>query len=136
VTAAEAKSASKSPVNRPKSSSCDEDRGDLLIRGLWACGTDCIIDVQVTDLDCKSNRSKDPHKILAQHERAKKKKYLEACSEQRRHFTHFAVSTDGVIGKEARALLCRLSALLADKWDQPYLVACGYVNACMSIAIA
>jgi hypothetical protein len=43
---------------------------------------------------------------------------------------------DGVIGKEARALLCRPSALLADKWDQSYSVACGYVNAGMIITIA
>jgi hypothetical protein len=43
---------------------------------------------------------------------------VEACTEQRRHFSSFAVSMDGVIGKEARALLCQLSALLADKWDQ------------------
>jgi hypothetical protein len=137
VPAEETRKTSKSPVNRPKSSSCDEDRGDLLIRGLWARGTDCIIDVRVTDLDCKSNLSKDPHKVLAQHERAKKKKkYLEACTEQRRHFSPFAVSTDGVISKEARALLGRLSALLAEKWDQPYSVACGYVNAGMSITIA
>jgi hypothetical protein len=71
--------------------------------------------VRVTNLDCKSNLSKDPHKVLAQHERAKKKKYLEACTEQHRHFSPFAVSTDGVIGKEARALLRRLSALLAEK---------------------
>jgi hypothetical protein len=104
---------------------------------LWACGTDCIVDLRVTNLDCKSNPSKDPHKILAQHKIAKKKKYLEACSEQCRHFTTpFTVSIDGVIGKEARALLRRLLALLADKWDQPYLVVCGYVDACMSIAIA
>jgi hypothetical protein len=36
------------------------------------------------DLDYKSNHSKGPHKVLAQHERAKKKKkkkYLEACNE-------------------------------------------------------
>jgi hypothetical protein len=136
VPAKEAKKADKSPVNRPKSSSCDEDRGDLVIRGLWARGTDCIIDVQVTDLDCKSNRSKDPHRVLAQHERAKKKKYLEACTEQQLHFTPFTVSMDDVIGKDVRVLMRQLSALLAEKWDQPYSVACGYVNVWMSITIA
>ena len=49
----------------------EEDRGDILIRGLlvWARGTDCIIDVRVTDVDAKSNRSKDPHTVLAAHER-------------------------------------------------------------------
>jgi hypothetical protein len=71
---------------------------------------DCIIDMHVTDLDCKANLSKDPHKVLAQHERAKKKKYLEACTEQRRHFSPFTISTDDVIGKEARTrLLCASS---------------------------
>jgi hypothetical protein len=91
--------------------------------------SDCIIDVWVTNLDCKTKCSKDPHKVLAQHERANKKKYLEACTEQRRHFTPSVVSMDGVIGH-------RLSALLTEKWDQLYLVVCGYMNDWMSIAIA
>jgi hypothetical protein len=68
-------------------SSCKEDRGDILIQGLWTRGTDCIIDVRITDIDAKLNWSKDPIKVLATHKRAeKKKKYLEACLGQRRHF--------------------------------------------------
>jgi hypothetical protein len=66
--------------NHPKTQS--EDRGDLLIRGLWARGTDCIIDVRVTDTYANSNRSKDPAKVLAAHEREKKKKYIS------RHASH------------------------------------------------
>ena len=54
-----------------------DDRGDLLIRGLWIRGTDCIIDVRVTDTDAKSNSFKDSAKVLAAREREKKKKYLE-----------------------------------------------------------
>ena len=45
------------------------------------------------------------------------------------------VSTDGLIGKEARLMLQKLSSLLADKWEKPYAVVSGYVNARMSIAI-
>ena len=52
----------------------DEDHGDTLIRGLWAHSTDCIVDVWVCIVDAKSNRSKDLHKVLAAHEREKKKK--------------------------------------------------------------
>jgi hypothetical protein len=48
-----------------------EDRGDILIRGLWARGADCIIDVRDTVTDANSNRSKDPAKVLAAHEREK-----------------------------------------------------------------
>jgi hypothetical protein len=72
----------------------DKDRGDLLIRGFWARGTDAIVDVRVTDTDAKSYCSPNPHKVLAQQERKKKKKYLTACLEQRRHFTPFVVSTE------------------------------------------
>jgi len=112
-----------------------EDRGDVLIRGLWDRGTDCIIDVRVTDLDAKSNRSRDPAKVLESHEKEKKKKYLEPCLKQRRHFTPFVVSTDGLLGKEAKTLLKVLSTLLAEKWGKSYSEVCGYVNARMSIAI-
>ena len=126
---------SNSVLNKFSQKSDNEDRGDVLIRGLWASGTDCIIDVRITDVDAKSNRSKDPMKVLAAHEREKKKKYLEPCLEQRRHFSPFVVSTDGLLGKEAKTLLKKLSAVLAAKWDKPYSQICGYVNARMSIAI-
>jgi hypothetical protein len=61
----------------------------------------------------------DPHKVLEGHEREKKKKFLEACLEQRRHFSPFVASMDGLLGKESRTLLKKLSALLAEKWEKP-----------------
>ncbi len=77
---------------------------------------------------------------MGAHEREKKKKYLEACLdeaslEQRRYFAPFLVPTDGLLGREAKALLKNLSARLAEKWDKPYSQVCGYVNARMRIAI-
>jgi hypothetical protein len=92
-------------------------------------GPDCIIDIRVTDTDAKSNLSKDPAKVLEAHEKEKEKKYLGACLEQRRTFTPFVVSTDGLIGKEAKTLLTKLSTLLAEKWGKSYSEVCGYVNA-------
>ncbi len=123
------------PVTRNLHKNRDELRGDLLVRGFWGRGTDCIIDVRVTDTDAKSNLNKDPAKVLEAHEKEKKRKYLKSCLEQRRHFTPFVVSTDGLIGKEAQTFLKKLSTLLAEKWEKPYSVVCGYVNAQMSIAI-
>jgi hypothetical protein len=73
--------------------------------------------------------------LLAQQERGKKKKYLSACLKQRKHFTHFVVSTDGLLGGEAAELLKRLSLHLTDKWEGRYLVVHGFVNAQMSITI-
>ena len=112
-----------------------QDRGDLLIRNLWARGTDCIIDVRVTDLDAESNIRGEPQKVLKRHEKEKKKKYLEACLQQRRHFSPFVVSTDGLLGREAQTLLKKLSAELAEKWGRPYSQVCGFVRARLSIAI-
>jgi hypothetical protein len=84
----------------------------------------------VTDTDAKLYRSRDPHKkVLATQEREKKKKYLQSCLEQRRHFTPFVVSTDGLFGRETGELLKRLSFLrLADKWERLYLVVRGFVR--------
>ena len=106
-----------------------------MIRGLWARGTDCIIDMRITDVDAKSNLSKHPDKVLIAHEKEKRKKYLKACLERRRYFTPFVVSTDGLLGKEAKTLLKKILALLAEKWEKSYSEVCGYVSAWMSIAI-
>jgi hypothetical protein len=81
------------------------------------------------------NDPRTPRKVLEGHKREKKKKYLEACLEQHRHFSPFVVSTDGLLGKESRTLLKKLSALLTEKWEKPYSEICGYVNAQMSIAM-
>jgi hypothetical protein len=95
-----------------------------------------MIDVRITDVDAKSNRSEDSDKVLEAHERKKKKKHdLGACLEQRLHFSPFMVSTDGLLGKEAKILLRKLSSMLAEKWEKPCSEVCGYVNACMGIAI-
>ena len=114
----------------------DGKRGDILLRGIFQRGTDCIIDVRVTDLDCKSNRNSAPEKVLKKHERQKKAKYLQHCLKQRRSFVPFVVSTDGVLGFEANNLLRRIAKKLAEKWDLPYSQICGLVRARVSIAIA
>jgi hypothetical protein len=114
---------------------CTEDHGDILVQGLWACGTACIIDICIRDIDAKYQRSKNPHKVLEAQEREKKKKYLETCLEQRRHFSPFVASTEGLLGKESRTLLKKVFALLAEKWEKLYSEICGYVNAQMSIAM-
>ncbi len=80
----------------------DKEHGDLLIHGFWAHGTNDIINVQVTDTSHKSYHLRDPHKVLAQQQEYKKKKYLNACwLKQRKNFTPFVISTDGLIGHEA-----------------------------------
>ena len=133
--AKELKTSETKPVVKNFQKHQGEERGDLLIRSFWENGTDTIIDVRVTNLDANTYRNKAPMKALAEQEKQKKKKYLEACLEQRRHFTPFVVSTDGMIGKEGKALLKNLASRLAEKTGKDYSEVCGYVNARMSIAI-
>jgi hypothetical protein len=114
----------------------DKDlRGDLLLRNFWDRNKDAIIDIVVVDTDAKSHITRDPLKVLEGYEKRKKAKYLAACFDQRRDFTPFVVSVDGLISKEAQKLLQRLSGLLAKKWEKPYATVCAYVRATMSFAI-
>ena len=126
---------SPAAVKKNLNKSNGDERGDLLIRSLWANSTDCIIDVRITDTDAPSHRNKGPTKVLEQQEREKKRKYLQPCLDQRRHFTPFVVSTDGLIGKEASALLKNLAARISTKHGEHYSHVCGAIKARMSIAI-
>ena len=66
-----APSASSLPLSPP-----GDDRGDLLICGLWSRGTDCILDGHITDTGAKTYQSRDPLKVLASHEKNRKKNIL------------------------------------------------------------
>jgi len=65
------------------------------------------------------NKIKAYKKALKRQEKEKKKKYCKPCENQRRHFTPFVVSTDGMFGFGARAFLKRLAKLLAEEWEKP-----------------
>ncbi len=62
-----------------------------------------------TNTDAKTYQSKDPLKVLASHEKNKTKKYLAPCLAQHHHFTPFVVSADGLLGREADAVVCKLA---------------------------
>jgi hypothetical protein len=69
------------PANGGKSCATlidNEDRGGVLIRGLWKKGTDCILDVRVMDTDATYYALKPSDKVLEAAEKLKKKKYLQA----------------------------------------------------------
>ena len=138
---ASTKGTSPSPsYNNNSNTNTDEqqrffERGDILIHGLFEKQTSCILDVRVTDSDCPSNLLASPEKVLARHEREKKKKYLEACLEERRHFSPYVCDCYGLLGEEAKAVNKKLAAKLASKWKAPYSATCGFINARVSIAI-
>jgi hypothetical protein len=57
-----------------------ENRGDVLICGLWTDGIDCIVNSRVTDIDAKSNCSRDPVKVFEARERERRKTMGHALS--------------------------------------------------------
>ena len=122
-------------INPVEDPSKDGDRGDILFRGLWKNQVETIVDIRVTDTDANAYKHQNPHDVLRKQETEKKKKYLRPCLDQRRSFVPFVVSTDGLIGREAKNLLRQIALRLTAKWDQPYSVVKGFVNSRISLAI-
>ena len=104
-----------------------ETRGDVAVRGFWKRGTAAIFDVRVADTDAPTHRNQDPQKVLAGHEK-RKKKYLEPCLARRRQFTPLIFSVDGLPGEEAKAAMQRIASRLSEKWKRPHSHLCGCVR--------
>ncbi|MEM7495956.1 MAG: hypothetical protein AAF471_07510, partial [Myxococcota bacterium] len=113
-----------------------ELRGDASVWGFWKRGNMAIFDVRITDTNCPSNRKTEASKVLARHEAAKKKLYLEACLARRRSFTPLVFSVDGMMGTETNAAVKQLASLLSAKLSTPYSVTCGFVRSRLSMALA
>ena len=139
ISGRSAKSPKAENTKEANDQSLNEQRGDISARGFWSIGTECIVDVRVTDTDQASSikRGRTPEREIEIQESEKKRKYLQACLDQRRHFTPYVliVSVEGLIGREAEAFTKRLAAKLALRWKKPYSQVCGFVKAKMSIAI-
>ena len=73
-------SSSASPSLNPFLVEAD-NRGNMLIIGLWVIGQDAIIDVRVTDTNQPSVAMQDPEKVLKSQEKEKERKYLKTCQQ-------------------------------------------------------
>ena len=91
--------------------------------------------MRVVNTDANSYWEKSPERCLEEAERIKKKMYLEACLQQRRHFSPFVASVDGLLGVEATDTLKRIASRLTSKWKQPYLKTFGYVKSRIAITL-
>ena len=89
----------------------------------------------VVNTDAPTYQKKEPEKCLHEAEKGKKKMYQEACLQQRRNFSPFVASVDGLLGVEATATLKRTARRLATKWKQSYSKTCGYVKSRIAITL-
>ena len=110
-------------------------KGDLLICDLCYNGTDIVHDMCVVNTDAKSHSAKPPEKCFQEVEIAKKCMYLEACLQQRRHFSPFVASVDVLLGVEATATLKSISSRSATKWHQPYSWTYRYAKSRIAITL-
>ena len=97
-----------------------DQKGDFLIWDLWQQGTESVHGMRVVNTDALAYLTKAQEKCLHEAEKGKKKIYLEACLQQRRHFSPFVASVDGLLGVKVTATLKRIASRLATKWKQPY----------------
>ena len=70
----------------------------------------------------------DSEKILESCARVKKLQYLRPCAKQRRSFTPFMYSVDGMAGREVQAVKKRIAHLLAEKWERHYSELRGFAR--------
>ena len=110
-------------------------RGDVSVKGLWARGINCIIDVVMPHAEAVSNLAKTPDAVVRTAQLKKKREYGPVCKARRLHLTPFAVSSSGIMAPEAKALLKKFGRVLADKWEQPRSVTTNYVVTKVSFAV-
>ena len=91
-----------------------ELKGDLIIQDLWTQGTDIIHNMSVVNNDVISHQPQTSKKYLVADKREKKKKYLHACTNKRRHFTPFIAPVNGLLGVKAEETLKLISIRLVN----------------------
>ena len=88
-----------------------------------------MFDVHVTNMECATQRRRDPKKVLASYEKLTEKKYLEPC------LVPLVFSMDGLRGTETEAACKRLVSLLSKKWKRDYSEVCRFVRSRRSLAL-
>jgi hypothetical protein len=91
--------------------------------------------MRITDTDARSYWKRDFGKVLLQHEKEEKDKYLRTCLELRKDFMPMVYSFDGIAERKARNAEKRLATHLASKWNRGYSHMVYYVRVRMVIAV-
>ena len=107
----------------------------MLVHGLWETGSGCVLDICIPDTDARSFANKTSKRVLEDHAKRKKSKYLQLCLDRRWSFAPLDYSVDGMACTEAHAFEKRIASLLADKWNRSYSELVGYVRGRRAMSI-
>ena len=87
----------------------------MMLQGLWDHQVDAIIDVRLGDSDMDVYNYKSIKSLLARWDKIKKYKQGKHCIDQRKIFSPFVLSVDGMLGREALVVLSKLSRVMEEK---------------------
>jgi hypothetical protein len=108
---------------------------DLSVRGVWQAQTTALFDIRVVDTDALSYLNRTVTSVLTSAETAKKAKYHQACEQRRASFTPFVVSVVGMLAKEAKFFLKRLSETLAERSGKSHSELANWTRTHISLAV-
>ena len=86
-----------------------------MVRGLWYIQVDAIIDIKLCEADAYSYKYEPIESLLSRLETIKKYNRGNHCHNQRKYFSLFALSVDGMLGREALVVLSKLSQVMVYK---------------------
>ena len=80
-----------------------------MIQGLWDRKVEAIIDVKFGDADADSCKYEPMATLLARWVTINKNKHSKNYNDQRKKFSPFVLSVDGILGRESLVVLAQLS---------------------------
>ena len=75
--------------------------------------------MRITNLGAPFNIHRKPEAVRLSHVREKKRKYLQACLDQRRHYSPFVVSCDERLAMKPRLYYKTLQEALPENQENP-----------------
>ena len=86
-----------------------------MIWGLWDRQVNTIIDIKLGDADADTYKYNLMTSLLARWENIKKDKHGKHCKNQRKHFSPFVLSVEGMLGREDLVVISQPSRFMAEK---------------------
>ena len=86
-----------------------------MVQCLWYCKVNAIIDVKLGGADADSYKYEPMTTLLARWETINKDNNGKHFHDQRKHFSLFVISVDGILGREVLVVLSQSSRVMAEK---------------------
>ena len=91
----------------------------MKIQAFWDRQVKAIIDVKLGDVGVDTYKCEPMTALLTWWEIISKDKHGKHCNNQRKHFSPFVLSVDGMLGREDLVVLLQLSQVIPEKMEEP-----------------